>query len=232
MSKTTAIVVTGGEGRLANALRLYFPMATFLSHTSLDVSNANAVNRFFSSRSVDLILHLGAETAPDAPGRDYLQANIVGTANIVRAAMSCGARLVYTSTDFVYPGTTGGYRETDPVLPRNTYAWSKLGGECAVACYHSALVVRGSWYSGLAYRSACLDAFHSKLAVARAACAIATLATSGLTGVVNVGGPRRSMYELIVTEFDPRVKPINRADLAYPYPADVSLDCSKAKPYL
>ena len=38
------------------------------------------------------------------------------------------------STSYVYEGVRGNYKETDPVLPWNNYAWSKLGGECAFKC--------------------------------------------------------------------------------------------------
>ena len=49
-------------------------------------------------------------------------------------------RLIYMSTDYVYPGTTGNYKEEDPLLPINDYAWTKLGGECAVQLYNNSLI--------------------------------------------------------------------------------------------
>ena len=57
--------------------------------------------------------------------------NIVGTANVVTACENLTLRL-YMSTSYVYEGKKGNYKETDPVLPWNNYAWSKLGGECSV----------------------------------------------------------------------------------------------------
>ena len=38
---------------------------------------------------------------------------------------------IYFSTNYVYPGTKGSYK-TDPVMPINKYAISKLGGEYAI----------------------------------------------------------------------------------------------------
>ena len=55
------------------------------------------------------------------------------------------ARLVQISTDYVFNGEKGNYREDDPVFPVNKYAWSKLGGECAVLIYDNSLVVRTSF---------------------------------------------------------------------------------------
>jgi len=53
-------------------------------------------------------------------------------------------KLIYFSTNYVYPGKKGNYKETDPVLPVNNYAWSKLGGETSVKLYKNSLILRVS----------------------------------------------------------------------------------------
>ena len=68
--------------------------------------------------------------------------NIVGTANVCLSCIQNDVKLVYISTDYVYPGTNGNYKETDPLFPVNHYAWSKLGGECAVQLYENSLILR------------------------------------------------------------------------------------------
>ena len=68
--------------------------------------------------------------------------NIIGTANIVKVCSDLKIKLIYFSTGYVYEGRVGNYKETDPVLPVNNYAWSKLGGECAVAMYKNSLILR------------------------------------------------------------------------------------------
>jgi len=65
--------------------------------------------------------------------------NIIGTSNIVKICSDFKIKLIYFSTGYVYEGRVGNYKETDPVLPVNNYAWSKLGGECAVAMYKHSL---------------------------------------------------------------------------------------------
>ena len=50
--------------------------------------------------------------------------------------------MIYFSTNYVYPGTKGNYKETDPLLPINNYAWSKLGGETSVQLYKNSLIIR------------------------------------------------------------------------------------------
>ena len=213
---------------MGSALKAYFPLASYPSHDELDVRYGNSVNRYFGQRQFDLVVHCAAATRHDTPLPDLVQDNIVGTANVVMAARKQGARLVVTSTDYVYPGMRGEYRESDPVLPWNAYAWSKLGAEASAQMYPNALIVRGSWYSTLDFTIAATDAFSSKIPVHEAAYLIASLSCSTLTGVVNVGGPRRSIYE-IALEFNQRVTPISRANLKHPIPPDSTLNTEKLR---
>jgi len=68
--------------------------------------------------------------------------NIIGTANVTKACSKKNIKLIYFSTNYVYPGTKGNYAETDPLLPVNNYAWSKLGGEASVQLYENSLILR------------------------------------------------------------------------------------------
>ena len=68
--------------------------------------------------------------------------NIIGTGNIVNECFKKKIKLIYISTNYLYPGTKGNYKETDALLPWNNYGWSKLGGESAVQMYKNSLIVR------------------------------------------------------------------------------------------
>ena len=68
--------------------------------------------------------------------------NIIGTSNIVRICSKLKIKLIYFSTNYVYAGKKGNYKETDAVLPINNYAWSKLGGESSVQMYKNSLILR------------------------------------------------------------------------------------------
>ena len=70
--------------------------------------------------------------------------NIIGTANITKVCSLNNIKLIYFSTNYVYPGKRGNYKETDPLLPVNNYAWSKLGGEASVQLYKNSLILRVS----------------------------------------------------------------------------------------
>jgi len=227
-SHLTRILVTGGSGILAAALRPYFPYAEYCGRETCNVADAGSVRHAFNQIRPELVLHCAAETSHNAEPFSYVATNIQGTANVVSQAKRAGARLVYLSTDYL-----GARREDDPVRPVNDYAASKYAGECAVRTWGQALVIRGSWYSRLELSHAATDAFTSKLPVDRAAYFVAALSTSSLTGVINIGGQRRSIYE-IALQFNERVVPMERSQIrvGYSIPADSSLDTTKLTAWL
>ena len=101
----------------------------------LDVRNADEVERVLDEARPTAVIHAGAFTNVDAAERDCDAAQAInadGTANLARACAAHGIRLVYLSTEYVFDGTAGPYRETDPVCPQGWYAQTKLAGERAV----------------------------------------------------------------------------------------------------
>ena len=68
--------------------------------------------------------------------------NIIGTCNIVKICQEYKIKLIFFSTNYVYPGFKGNYSEESPLLPFNNYGWSKLGGESAVQMYPNSLILR------------------------------------------------------------------------------------------
>src|SRR5436853_6813574 len=73
------------------------------------------------------------------------QVNAGSTGSLARVAADIGARYVFVSTDFVFDGRKGGYREEEVPRPVNYYGETKLAGEDAVlAATADHLVVRPS----------------------------------------------------------------------------------------
>jgi uronate dehydrogenase len=99
---------------------------------SADISafDAEWAERF---SGVDVVVHLAGQISPASKWEQVQPANIVGTANVLRAAREAGVpRVVFASTNQVM----GGYRfriemigSDSPPLPLNPYAVSKLMGE-------------------------------------------------------------------------------------------------------
>src|SRR5690606_14518401 len=60
------------------------------------------------------------------------QVNVQGTINLALEAAECNAYFLFLSTDFVFDGEAGMYREEDTPHPVNFYGRTKLEAEAAV----------------------------------------------------------------------------------------------------
>ena len=131
------IVITGGTGRLGNELKkvktnykLFFP-----TKKKLDILKINTVRNFLKKTRPNFVIHLAGLSRPmkehEKNIKKSISLNIIGTANLVNACSEMKIKLIYLSTSYIYMGTKGNYKETDPLLPWNNYGWSKLGGECS-----------------------------------------------------------------------------------------------------
>ena len=142
------IVITGGDGRFAQVLKRDNKRLNILypSKKELNILNINSINRYLKRNKPKYLVHAAALSRPmnihDKQISKSIDLNIIGTANIVKICSNLKIKLIYFSTGYVYEGRVGNYKETDPILPVNNYAWSKLGGECAVAMYKNSLILR------------------------------------------------------------------------------------------
>ena len=227
-----AILFTGGSGLLGGEVRQRLPQALFPTSAEFDVTNLAQMCSYLDRNPVGVILHAAAFTSPPRcdqdPGR-ALAVNVVGTANIVRLCLERGIRLAYISTDYVFDGERGRYQEDDPVSPVNKYAWSKLGGECAVRMLDNSLIIRTSFGPNVfPFPKAFVDQWTSRVSVREVAEKIVALLSTGATGVVHVGGPRRTVYEY-AKSLDPEreIGELSTASVAFRVPRDTSLDSSR-----
>lgn len=80
----------------------------------------------------DVIVHCGALTHVDYceshVDESYLK-TVKSTETLVQVAKEIGAGFVYFSTDYVFDGVSGPYKEDDPVRPLSVYGRHKLEGE-------------------------------------------------------------------------------------------------------
>ena len=142
------IVITGGDGRFAQILKRDNKKFNILypSKKELNILNINSINKYLKKNKPKYLIHAAALSRPmsihDKEISKSIDLNIIGTANIVKICSDLKIKLIYFSTGYVYEGKIGNYKEKDPVLPINNYAWSKLGGECAVTMYKNSLILR------------------------------------------------------------------------------------------
>ena len=144
------IVVTGGSGRFGEQLKkirskhkLFFP-----NKKDLNILKPKSIEAYLKNKKADIVIHLAGLSRPmDIHNKKIeksIDLNIIGTANVTKICSKKNVKLIYFSTNYVYPGTKGNYKETEPVLPVNNYAWSKLGGEASVQLYKNSLILRVS----------------------------------------------------------------------------------------
>ena len=129
---TTAhdIIATGkGEPR-------YVVQDSRLHYYALDITDGMAVHLLFEKLLPDTIVHCAALTQADECELNPIKAweiNATATRFIVDAAKKINAFLIFISTDFVFDGMNGPYKETDTVNPVSYYGSTKVAAEKAVA---------------------------------------------------------------------------------------------------
>lgn len=236
MFKDSEILVTGGSGLLGTTLKDIKPDYQYPSHAAFDITDYSSIDNYtqdLAAQGINIkcILHFAAFTSPPKVEKDPKQAlltNIVGTANVVRLCMKYNIRMLYTSTDYVFDGESGNYKETDPVLPTNIYAWSKLGGETAALMYDKSLIIRMSISPDeFPHPKAWIDQWTSRETAAQTCTKIIKLADSDVTGIIHIGGRRQSVYEFAKSlSPDKDIGTLERKNANYAVPKDTSLDSS------
>lgn len=96
-----------------------------------------------AAAGADIVFHLGGRGGGGGSFRDFTDANVTGTCNVLTAcAAQTVARLVFVSSAAVYgTGSQVALDESHPPRGRSIYAASKIAAEALVAAY----VATGRW---------------------------------------------------------------------------------------
>ena len=232
MQKT--VLLTGGSGRLGSELKELLPDICAPSSSDLDITSPDSVNAAVTLYQPDLVVHAAAYT--DVAGAETnraacWQVNVEGTRNLVRAAFERDLGFVHISTDYVFYGDRGGYREDDPLGPvRNTYALSKLVAEELVRLVPHHLVVRTSFRPrAWPYSSAFDDVYTSQDYVDVIAPDLA-LAVKNFDQIpfdtLHIATERKSVFELAQRR-KPDVARGSKRSAGVDLPDDISLNASR-----
>ncbi|HZL47579.1 MAG TPA: dTDP-4-dehydrorhamnose reductase [Solirubrobacteraceae bacterium] len=159
------LLVTGAEGMLGHDVRRVAERAghelLLVDLGELDITDAAAVDAFFSSERPEASINCAAWTDVDGAESKQAQAHAVnadGAGNLARAAAAIDTPLLHISTDYVFDGTAPldgngrprPYVESDPTGPRSVYGSTKLDGERQVlAGSREHCVVRTAWLYGV-----------------------------------------------------------------------------------
>lgn len=151
------VLITGSSGQLGHDVcreleRRSIPFVGTSSKT-LDITDSSAVLTALETYRPDAVIHCAAYTAVDRAEEEperVFAVNELGTRNVAAACAGVGAKLVYLSTDYVFPGNGENFYEANDVPgPLNVYGRSKLAGEQAVReLMDRYFIARISWVFG------------------------------------------------------------------------------------
>lgn len=227
------ILLLGGSGTLGTELRKLNADIIAPSHDECNIVDEISVRENLEFYKPDLVINSAAiidNRTIEHDAQRTINVNIIGAANVAYHCAELNIRYVYISSDYVYKGDRGNYKETDEILPFNKYAWSKLGGECSAVQVKNHLIVRTSFGKSLFdYKEAFSDKWASKDYVDRIAPMILEAATSPLTGILNLGTERKTLYDYASERSG--VKAVRIADTNHFTPQDTSLNLQKWMDY-
>jgi dTDP-4-dehydrorhamnose reductase len=139
------VLVTGASGLLGSKLvrlalasghevhSLYFEHSLPEGRPQrLDISDQAAVKRTLADKSPEVVIHAASITDLDLCEQNpelAFRVNATATGFLAEACRTLKSLLIYVSTDYVFDGEHGNYREHDQPNPVNVYGMSKLRGE-------------------------------------------------------------------------------------------------------
>jgi dTDP-4-dehydrorhamnose reductase len=225
-------LITGSRGQLGGRLKEMLPGSLTPTRSDFDLAELSAIDKYFSSNEFDTVIHCAARTSPPVIDKDPMSAildNIMASGNLALMCEKYQKRFIYISTDYVYSGVKGNYKETDDLNPVNKYAISKLGGECAARLVRDHLVLRLSFGPDeFPYDKAWVDQYTSREPLTAISKKILACLDIDYTGVINIGGDRISVYQY-AKKLKAEVEGISIKEASFILPVDTSLDTSLFK---
>ena len=147
------LLVVGRTGQVGSALAAALPATGWafasMEAPELDLTDAASIAAAIEASRPDVVVNAAAYTAVDAAETNPHLAhaiNATGPGLLAAAAAAAGAAILHFSTDYVFDGSRGPWREDDATAPLGVYGASKLAGEQAVAAANPRhIILRTSW---------------------------------------------------------------------------------------
>ncbi len=256
LEKKYSVIATGmGECRLP-----FIDKENF-TYTEMDFTDPFSLHDVFEATKPDVVVHAGAMSIPDECEMNQMRAylvNVEGTVQLLINAEELKSFFVFVSTDFVFDGDTGMYKEEEAPRPVNYYGRTKFEAEQAVKDYeHDWAIVRtvlvyGKNHTG---RKNILSAVKEKLEkgeeysvvddqqrtptyVEDLACGIVSVIEKRATGIFHISGKDiLTPYQMAVQTADylglnkSLIKKVTAADFFQPAkrPAKTGFEIDKAR---
>jgi dTDP-4-dehydrorhamnose reductase len=154
------VFITGGGGLLGSrlarmALEEGHEVFSGYNHSipengkplKLDLAVDSSIIKAVGLARPEIIFHTAAMTDVDRCEEKQdlaCRINARGTKVLAEAAKEAGSFMIYVSTDYVFDGYKGMYKEDDTTNPINQYGYTKLMGEKYADCIARTCVIYGS----------------------------------------------------------------------------------------
>lgn len=229
--KNKNILITGKTSRFCKFLKsnLDPKSSIFTSSKEFNILDFSKMNKYLAQKKIKYLIHVAGLSRPmkihEKNISKSIDLNIIGTANIVKVCKKNNIKLIYISTNYVYPGTNGNYKEDSPLKPFNNYAWSKLGGEASVQLYKNSLILRVSMTDfPFVHKKAIKGATTSFMFNKYVAKIIPFILEE--RGILNLGGKTREIFSFAKKFTDKKISGINFNKVKN-YPKNTSLNIQK-----
>lgn len=111
----------------------------------LDIRNQVALKELINTTAPDILINLAAMTNVDACELNPKLAGEINVAGLEHICDSFKGKIIHLSTDYVFDGTSGPYKEDDPLNPISIYGKTKLASEhILLEKDNKNLVIRGN----------------------------------------------------------------------------------------
>ena len=159
MNKELSIIVTGSKGQLGyDCVRVLkergYNHVLGIDIDDVDLTDEEAVNKFFAIHKPDVVMHNAAWTAVDKAEQfpeEVRKVNVLATSYIAKACKKYRAKMFFVSTDYVFNGQGNKFYEVDdPKFGLSVYGKSKSDAEDLVkSILEEYFIIRTSWAFGI-----------------------------------------------------------------------------------
>ena len=230
------ILITGKTSRFVKFLKKDLKNFDLIlpSKNSFNILNFRQLNNYLKKCKITHLIHIAGLSRPmslhETKIERSIDLNIVGTANIVKSCIQNDIKLIYFSTNYIYEGTRGNYKESDPIKPINNYAWSKLGGECSVQMYKNSLILRLCMTDYPFIHKKALKGAKSSFIFNKTISKILPILLEE-KGILNIGGNEREIYRFAKKFGNNKVEGLSYKEIKN-FPKNSSLNINKFKKLL
>ena len=253
-------LIFGANGQTGRELLKIIPNSVGVFHgdnsraDEIKIESADEIKKIIEKHNPSIIINTVALTNVDRCEKEKELAYKINTEPVKTMARISSAKkikLVHISTDYVFDGEKGDYKESDVPNPVNYYGISKLMGDNFAQFLESSIVVRTSGVYGysrnfpkFAYetlkkgdRLQTISGYYSPIHSSNLAKAIVELIRLDYSGIINVSGEKISRYDFALKlsrRFGLKgyIENIdNMQNLKAKRPFDSSLDINLAIPY-